>query len=530
VKTWDAAEKSFKDIGQKALTGSIVSIFQGDMDKVEGIWDQSWQRMLGRLDGLWNGLLDKALDNVFKGVGNIFDDAVLQPAWGWLSKNVLPETGFFGSLKTTASQLASSLGLPKLASLLGGGASGVLAGAFAPGIDLAADLGLWGGIEAGATAATGAAGATGGAAATAGLSAMAGVGALAIGPGLIGSIVGPMLAERMTPEEARDRIQAELEFASRLGDGLTSLGRTLAEAASGFGLFGDAAQNSARELDNLRSLAGYTQEQLDAMIAAAGPLGEQFIMSGQAAASLSDSIRGLAQEISAAEANYTMTSVATAEFNQRIDELAGRLGLGQEETAAFRDAIYDMAGAFTTGGLEAEAFNQRLSEFVQGTLGGIAEGAGGATEQIRLMIEAMAGADAASSKLRAGSTATAADVFYTAGSSINDALPLYHAGGLVDPWRGARRYHAGDMVSALARDEVPIIARRGEYVVRAQSVNPATLPLLRAINAGALAAPPAVNLHLEIHGNLLGSEDNLEDLARLIEGRLRSLQASRWSA
>ncbi|RJX29945.1 MAG: hypothetical protein C4525_13795, partial [Desulfarculus sp.] len=30
VKTWDAAEKSFKDIGQKALTGSIVSIFQGD--------------------------------------------------------------------------------------------------------------------------------------------------------------------------------------------------------------------------------------------------------------------------------------------------------------------------------------------------------------------------------------------------------------------------------------------------------------------------------------------------------------------
>ena len=43
-------------------------------------------------------------------------------------------------------------------------------------------------------------------------------------------------------------------------------------------------------------------------------------------------------------------------------------------------------------------------------------------------------------------------------------------------------------------------------------------------------AAPAVNLHVEIHGNLLGGRDNLEDLARLLEGKLRELDRGRWKA
>ncbi|MEW5911794.1 MAG: hypothetical protein AB1814_04515 [Thermodesulfobacteriota bacterium] len=516
------------------------------MDKVEGIWDQSWQRMLGKLDSLWNGLLDKALDNVFKGAANIFNDAILQPAWGWLSSNVMPETNILGSLKSGAAELASSLGLTKLASWMGGGSGGITnamansasmfdfgsatslfgatggaGGTFTPTFSMMADLGLGGGIEAGGAAA--------------GLSTLALPMAMAVGPGLIGSLVGPMLAERWTPEEAQDYMQGQLDFAQRLNDGMQELGRTFADLSPSMGLFSASAQDTAHWLDALRETAGYTNQQLDAMIAATGPLGEQFIMSGQAADTLSGQVRGLAQEISAAQNNFTITDMSLADFNQRIDELANRLGLGQDETTAFRDTVFDLAEAFSAGGLEAEAFDQRLQAFVQGTLSGVAEGAGSSTAAIRELIAAMAGVEGGSieaPKLRMGQTAGQADVFYAAPAvdALGNALPLYHAGGVVDPWRGARRYHAGDMVSALARDEVPIIARRGEYVVRAESVGPATLPLLRAINAGALAAAPAMNLHLEIHGNLLGSEDNLEDLARLIEGRLRSLQASRWSA
>jgi len=97
--------------------------------------------------------------------------------------------------------------------------------------------------------------------------------------------------------------------------------------------------------------------------------------------------------------------------------------------------------------------------------------------------------------------------------------------------RGWPRAHAGALISSLARDEVPIVARRGEYVVRAESVTAASLPALKALNQGGAsdpAAAPVVNLHVEIHGNFLGKEDNLEDLARILEGKLRQLDSIRW--
>jgi hypothetical protein len=107
---------------------------------------------------------------------------------------------------------------------------------------------------------------------------------------------------------------------------------------------------------------------------------------------------------------------------------------------------------------------------------------------------------------------------------------VLHQGGVVAP-----RFHQGSLVTGLAEDEVPIIARRGEYVVRAESVTGATLPWLQALNqtggASAPAAGPAgVSLHVEVHGNLLGSETELEELARLIGGKLRELEASRHYA
>jgi hypothetical protein len=116
--------------------------------------------------------------------------------------------------------------------------------------------------------------------------------------------------------------------------------------------------------------------------------------------------------------------------------------------------------------------------------------------------------------------------------------PLMHWGGRVmhsGGWVGdLPRFHSGAQVTSLAHDEVPIIARRGEYVVRAESVSALSLPWLMALNQTGrppeAAAAPAVNLHLEVHGNILGNEDNLEELARIMERKLRDIRVGRWAA
>lgn len=119
---------------------------------------------------------------------------------------------------------------------------------------------------------------------------------------------------------------------------------------------------------------------------------------------------------------------------------------------------------------------------------------------------------------------------------------IMHAGGLADwalsvgliSWHGgARRLHGGGGAfwPRLARDEVPAILQRGEFVVRAASVDAQTLPILEAINRlGAaavkppqrpsIAAPPAavvpappqvhVSVHVEVHGDVLGDGAAME--------------------
>ncbi|MGD8562100.1 MAG: hypothetical protein PVG03_06180 [Desulfarculaceae bacterium] len=115
---------------------------------------------------------------------------------------------------------------------------------------------------------------------------------------------------------------------------------------------------------------------------------------------------------------------------------------------------------------------------------------------------------------------------------------MYHSGGMVPGgslpgvYANWPRYHTGARVSKLAHDEVPIILQRGEYVVRRDSVNASTLPLLQALNqsGGAgldFASERPVNLHVEVHGNILGGEENMNELARVIESKLVELDQAR---
>jgi len=46
----------------------------------------------------------------------------------------------------------------------------------------------------------------------------------------------------------------------------------------------------------------------------------------------------------------------------------------------------------------------------------------------------------------------------------------------------------------------------------------------------AASAAPTVNLHVEVHGNILGGQENLEELARIMERKLRDISQSRYAA
>ena len=76
------------------------------------------------------------------------------------------------------------------------------------------------------------------------------------------------------------------------------------------------------------------------------------------------------------------------------------------------------------------------------------------------------------------------------------------------------------------------MARRGEYVVRAEAVNAATLPALKALNQDGEApgGDMQVNFTINLNGNVMGNDDQIEDMVRLIESRLRQLRSSRWGA
>jgi len=110
--------------------------------------------------------------------------------------------------------------------------------------------------------------------------------------------------------------------------------------------------------------------------------------------------------------------------------------------------------------------------------------------------------------------------------SMAGGFGVYHDGGLagVESWP---RHHGG-----LLPDETPAILQRGEAVIRRASVNAQTLPLLQEINRSGQAPPSAqnVSLHVEVHGNVMGDNESMEELARLIDQRLRRIAGGRYVA
>ena len=77
--------------------------------------------------------------------------------------------------------------------------------------------------------------------------------------------------------------------------------------------------------------------------------------------------------------------------------------------------------------------------------------------------------------------------------------------------------------------------QRGEYVVRQSSVNAQTLPWLRQVNqTGDLpdsGQGSAININaplVQVQGGLTSDPDAIESLARLVQAKLREIQAGRF--
>lgn len=580
-KTWDDTGKTLADSTKNALKGTVVAAFDGEMDQVGDIWEKSWDDMLTKVDGLWDKLLTEPLNRAMTGLSNMFKEMIMDPVTKWFTGlfsgsggfglfDIIPSIfgsgwdGGSGSLLdalssgATFSEAWKFAGLPGAgalegvtswaSSLFGGGTTAALASAFS-GSGVPAAIAEGWGITAGVTdmgvaAGTGASQSLATGALAAGLAGPGLAMGLALGPGLVGmmlSDMGFLMDGPMTPEEAEGNWEGTLGYMEQMTAQMEALGVSFGQVQQGvgesdFGLFGQSAQDAALALERLRTVAGYSQEQIDALVASLDPLTQEFVASGQAANDLEGQVGGLVQEMNASINSYAMTGDAVNLYNQRIDALAERLGLSGEAARAFREEIWDLAEGFSSGGEEAGQFDKALNDFIGNTLSTLTEGAEDGIEAINNLIDSMGQAQGLGEGLTGLGTTGKGSSGGSTGSGGGSSSPeqdvslgVMHGGGYVMGWPKA---HAGALISSLASDEVPLIARRGEYVVRAEAVTPATLPALKALNQGAAPqdAAPEVNLHVEIHGNMLGSRDNLEDLARLLEGKLRELDRARWKA
>ena len=228
----------------------------------------------------------------------------------------------------------------------------------------------------------------------------AGAMAMALGPGLVGMMFNDQINSLlgfggpMTPEEAISNWQGNQNYMEQMSGRMQSQGLDFGELGqgvgqNGFSLFSQSAQEAADALEHLRTVAGYSQEQIDALVASLDPLTQEFVASGQAANDLENQVGGLVQEMNASINSYAMTSDAVNTYNQRIDELAERLGLSGEAARAFRDEIWDLAEGFSSGGEEAEYFDKALNDFIGNTLSTLTEGAEDGTEAINNLIDSM---------------------------------------------------------------------------------------------------------------------------------------------
>ncbi|MBI4799268.1 MAG: hypothetical protein HY794_11165 [Desulfarculus sp.] len=572
---WD---QDFEGLGD-GLSQAVSQGLQDGLAQAGPAWEQAWQelcqvpqeklgQMFSGLEGGWGdslGGLDLDGEGWLDGLGEGSEEGGGLPGLGGLLGGLLGKGGGLGSLLGggkglnlggLAKGLAGKLlgggsGGGGLGSLLGlGGGGGLFSGLLGGGAEGGGFLsnifggasegggflsGIFGGGSEGGGFLGGLFGQAGGA-----LSVAAPIGAAlgvtSLGANLLG-MPGPVEAIMgafgggggHTQQSALSTIKADMEYLERATKGVEEAFDSAQISVEGFATnILPSMGQTVEQMGLLAERAGLGNQGLEKMVKNLDPLSAKLVEASQVLADAGQAIDAMAVSADLEGQAMSGSTSQTGAFRDMVENLAGSMHLPTDQAAVLHQSIATLMERFATGNLTVEALTTALKNSFSTALVGTAREAKTTWEQMKALEEA----------IRSIPTEWTSHVrveYETVGDK-----PKYHQGGRVmhdGGWlESLPRFHAGAQVTSLAHDEVPIIARRGEYIVRAESVNAATLPLLTALNqtgqpaAGPAQPPPQVNLHLEVHGNLLGGEENLEELARLMERKLRDLDQARYGA
>lgn len=502
-----------------------------------------------------------------------------------------PRTGSaaWASLKTGAASLAGALGLDSLATWITGAATQAATQAAAAtsaqvaltgvlGTEAASVLGptvateiATGSISA-QTALTGVLGqeaasvlgtTSTGVNAASGMGSLAGLSAtltpmgIALGVGSLGAMLhsmGFLMDGPRSAEEVMDRWTGGSEqsggqaawleaMASQLNSGSTMTG-----VDGGFGYFSESAQEAYQIFKQLKDIVGLTDDQIKEFYDDLSPTAQRLLDSGKAAFECEDNIRGLARELAIARETMEWSEETAAACQEKIDKLAASYGLSGQAAKDFSNEIWKASDSMWTGAGAIIEYSDEIGDLADSVIDSMASlanseaGINAITNSIGTLSDAM-GTLAEKSDKAASATGgikgtslsgggVKPGVMHTGGRIA--PLTRFHQGGpLLDD---LPRFHSGYQLSGLGHDEVPIIGKVGEFMVRSERVTASTLPALQAFNLGAQApaySGPMMVVNgplVQIEGPYTGSEAQFEDLARRLETKLRDLNRGRWKA
>jgi hypothetical protein len=544
-KTWDKSWSTMIDKSGKSISSGIgQSLIDGvtsGFDNISGVWDSAWTSLAKSAKSiLADGLGSLALGSLGfasggKGLTEAISDSIAAYKMGDSFTEALAASGLVKEGSLTSSVLGWFSGSSAATSTAG--VSGIASMS-------AADYSAAMAAEMGYDMAAGASAEAAGAGLSLGTGLLAGGGVLAagelmalatggVGPlGAMGQVLGLSDSGGHNQATALAAVNADMDY---LGQATQLVRQALEQAttnAQGFAttVMQDMSQASL-EMARLAERAGLSNDQLNAMVNALDPFQAKLVEASEVVGLTGEKIDLMSQTFLHDAESIAESTGAGEAFQASLLSMAEAMALPQAQSQSLGAAIQSLVANYEAGSISTQTLSDGLKTAFAEALQSTAADAATTTEQMRALAESIASIPT--------SWDSTINVHYNYDAAPGTSNLVYHAGGLVmhqGGWLdGLPRYHQGARVSPLASDEIPLIAQRGEYIVRADSVNASTLPLLNALNASgragrrAAASPPQVNLHLEIHGSLLGDNDSLEELTRQIQGKLRDLDNSRYT-
>jgi hypothetical protein len=214
-----------------------------------------------------------------------------------------------------------------------------------------------------------------------GLSATMAPMALATGLGTVGSLISQynlfgMGYSPMSPEEARERIDANLDFI----DSLSKLGGALQDATP-------YAKDLVDEIDKIAGRAGYSTEQIDAMVASLGPAASELVETARAANQVDEAVQRATDALIASQHDGFAPGAARAqEFAESLRQVAKDADLSERALTDVEDQLFDLAGMAQRGEITIEDMARAFRDDLVEALGSTTEGAHAAADAINRVI------------------------------------------------------------------------------------------------------------------------------------------------